>query len=208
MSLKRAVHVVDDDPMVLASTARLLAAHDYVVATYPTAEAFLANSAAATGCVVLDVRLPGLDGPALQDRLRTLRPALAIVFITGHGGVELSVRAMKKGAVSFLQKPFRPDAMLEAVEEALQLSQDRQDRAARKAELDRLFARLTKREAQVLALVLQEKLNKQIAFELGVAEKTVKVHRARAIKKIEASSLIDAVRLSAERQALSSEPGA
>ena len=190
------VFVVDDDAALRESLADLFASVDLRVATFASAADFLRGVAAdAAGCLVLDVRLPGLSGLDFQADLAKSNIRLPIVFITGHGDIPMTVRAMKAGAVEFLTKPFRDQDLLEAVQRALEL--DRVGREQRRS-LDALRARfqsLTPREQEVIAFVSAGLLNKQIADELGVSEITVKVHRGNAMRKMQATSLADLMRM-------------
>jgi FixJ family two-component response regulator len=189
------VSVVDDDALVLRSLGRLLRSAGFTVRTYPSPQAFLAQgSGDAPGCVVLDLSMPGLSGLDLQQALASSPDPRPVVFISGRGDVPSSVAAMKAGAVDFLVKPFDEQALLAAVRSAVE-----QDRAARTAreELSLIGCRvaaLTPREREVLSRVVDGKLNKQIAAELGTAEKTVKVHRARMMRKMGVGSIAGLVR--------------
>jgi len=191
------VYVVDDDESVRRSLARLLRSAGLTAETFPSAQAFLDRELPdRTACLVLDVRLPGLSGLDLQGALTQTERIVPIVFITGHGNVPMSVQAMKSGAVDFLQKPFEEDQLLAAIERALARC-----RAARAERTDRMvvqrrFDTLTPRERQVLGLVVAGRLNKQIAADLGAAEKTIKIHRGRVMRKMEASSVAELVRMS------------
>ena len=190
------VYVVDDDPSVRRALSRLVRSVGLPVETFPTAKAFLdAPLSDQPACLVLDVRLPGPSGLDLQSALREARRPLPIVFITGHASVSTSVRAMKGGAVDFLQKPFNDQELLDCIQRAIETSRRQRADQAEQAELGQRHAALTGRERQVLALVVTGMLNKQIAWELGIAEKTIKVHRARVMDKMRASSVADLVRL-------------
>jgi FixJ family two-component response regulator len=190
------VFVVDDDASVRKSLARLVSDAGYTVETFASAREFLARPpSAGPSCVVLDVRMPGLTGLDLQHTLASAAHEIPIIFITGHGDISMSVKAMKAGAVDFLTKPFAGKDLLEAIQRAV--TKDRQDiRAeARTDEIRERVHLLTPRESQVFALVVTGMLNKQIAAELGVGEKTVKVHRARVMEKMRAGSVAELVRL-------------
>lgn len=196
MSDTPVIHLIDDDPSVRRALGRLLAAAGHRCEAHASAEAFLARQPdAAPGCAVIDLQLPGASGFDLQARLAELEPTLPLIFLTGHGDIPASVRAMKGGAVDFLTKPVESAALLAAIATALE--RGRALRAVRTAEagVDARLARLTPREREVLDRVVEGRLNKQIAVELGVAEKTVKVHRARAMHKLEARTVADLVRL-------------
>jgi FixJ family two-component response regulator len=190
------VFVVDDDRSVRQGITRLLESRDIRAETFDTAEAFLAAPRPdAPACLVLDVRLPGLSGLELQDLLNRTAATIPTIFITGHGDVPLSVQAMKHGALEFLIKPFRSEQLVDSVRHALE--HDRAQRAARAADGDlrRRVGALTPREREVLDLLVAGCLNKQIASQLGIAEITVKVRRARVMRKMRASSLVDLVRM-------------
>ncbi|HMR33656.1 MAG TPA: response regulator [Geminicoccaceae bacterium] len=196
------VHLVDDDPAVLRALRRLLAAAGHACEAWETAEAFLAGPVStAVGCVVIDLQLPGADGLDLQARLAERDDLLPVIFLTGRGDIGASVRAMKGGAVDFLTKPVEPEALLAAIATALERC--REKRAAREAgaSVAERFARLTPREREVLDMVVEGRLNKQIAGDLGVAEKTVKVHRGRVMEKLGVRSIADLVRLVVGRRA-------
>lgn len=190
------VHLVDDDASVRRALRRLLAAAGHRCETYDSAEAFLERPVDdVPGCAVIDLQLPGASGLDLQTRLSELDMDLPLIFLTGRGDVPTSVRAMKHGAVDFLTKPVEPEALLAAIAAALQ--RDRRIRAERdvQASIAERLMRLTAREQEVLEMVVEGWLNKQIAGDLGVAEKTVKVHRARVMQKLEVRTIADLVRL-------------
>jgi FixJ family two-component response regulator len=190
------VFVVDDDPSVRKSLARLLGSAGYRTESFASAQEFLARGTdSGPACLVLDLQLPGPSGLDLQESLASSGAPLPIVFITGHGDIPASVKAMKGGAVDFLPKPFQAEALLGAVSKALERdAAARRERAESSALASRIRA-LTPRERQVFALVATGKLNKQIAAELGTSEKTVKVHRGRVMQKLSVSSLAELVRL-------------
>jgi FixJ family two-component response regulator len=195
------IFVVDDDEAVARALARLLRADGWRVKTFGSAEAFLAaRDSEASGCLVLDVNLPGLDGLALQRQLRDTGEALPIVFLTGHGDIPMSVRAIKAGAADFLTKPVDGDALTGAIRAAIE-----QHTAQRRSHIDnaairRRFETLTAREREVLAEVVAGKLNKQIAFDLGIVEQTVKYHRARIMARMQAKSVAELMHLVARAQ--------
>lgn len=193
---RRTVYVVDDDASVRKSFGRLLRLAGYQVEAFASADEFLAHPLSIEpGCLLLDLKMPGRNGLELQEALVAARKSIPIIFVTGHGDIAASVRAMKGGAVDFLTKPYSAEDLLEAVARAM--TKDKRDRRER-AELTDLESRaraLSPREAQVLRLVVRGLLNKQVAAELGITEKTVKVHRARVMHKMRADSMADLVRM-------------
>jgi FixJ family two-component response regulator len=190
------VFVVDDEESVRKSLSRLIRSAGMTARTFPTAEAFLAEShTVPASCLVLDVRLPGLNGLQLQEALNRKGYPLAIIFITGRGDVPTSVRAMKAGAVDFLLKPFAGDELLDAIRRAVGRTRDAVAKQAEFAEIQRRYDSLTPREREVFSLVVTGLLNKQVAGELGAAEKTIKIHRGRVMMKMQTHSLADLVRM-------------
>jgi FixJ family two-component response regulator len=193
---KSIVFVVDDDPLVRDSVADLLDLAGFTVRTFGSATNFLQSGHPdLPACLILDVELPGLSGLDLQVELTKSGVDMPIVFLTGRGDIPMSVRAMKRGAVEFLTKPFRKQELLEAVEEALLRDRESRTRRAETAELEKRLRTLTPRERQVLALVVTGLLNKQIAGELGTTEETIKVHRGRVMSKMAAGSLAELVQM-------------
>ena len=191
------VYVVDDDPSVLRSLERLLRSAGFDFRTFTSAREFLdAPHPDVPACLILDVQMPGVSGLELQNRLAEKGFFFPIIFVTGHGTVPISVQAMKAGAVDFLLKPFDTGDLLDAVSRALE--KDRVGRRDRKElrQLQERLKSLTPREYQVLGVVIAGMLNKQIAFDLGTTEKTIKVHRGRIMEKMGAKSLADLVRFS------------
>ena len=190
------VYVVDDDETVRRSLARLVRSAGLKVDTFASAQAFLEHKGQnRPSCLVLDVRLPGLSGLDLQAAMGQSQRAMPIIFITGRGNVPMTVRAMKGGAQDFLEKPFDDQELLDAIQRALARSQEARAEDAERADIERRLATLTPRERQVLELVVAGMLNKQIAGELGAAEKTIKVHRGRVMKKMQADSVAGLVRM-------------
>jgi FixJ family two-component response regulator len=199
MTERAVIHIVDDDSSLLAAIERLLLAAGYSVRTYASAGEFLLDPPpGAPGCLLLDVRLPGPSGLDLQDALRRRDVGLPVVFLTGHGDLPTGVRAMKAGAVDFLTKPVERETLLAAVAKALEV--DRVQRAARSAalELRSRFGQLTPREREVFDLIVAGRLNKQIASELGIAERTVKAQRAQVMTKLGAANPAELGRIAAQ----------
>ena len=190
------VFVVDDDPAVLKGLSRLMRAARLEVATFNSPQEFLErHDPNVPGCLVLDLSMPGLNGLELQEVLTTKGAAVPIIFLTGHGDVPTSVKAMKRGALDFLTKPVNDDDLLQAVHAAIE--KDRIARQAR-AEVDDILQRLatlTPREREVLTHVVSGQLNKEIAQDLGTVEQTIKVHRARVMEKMKVDSVAELVRL-------------
>jgi FixJ family two-component response regulator len=188
------VFVVDDDAAVRRALGRLLRSAGYQPETFSSAEHFLKGSHLADpGCILVDIKLPGLNGLELQQTLIDAKLHFGIVFITGQGDVPMSVRAMKAGAVDFLSKPFNDEELLQAVAQALNNSRREQSEQEEAAEILTRLSTLTAREREVLGHVVAGQLNKQVAADLGVVEKTIKVHRARLMDKMGTSSLAELV---------------
>src|SRR5580700_1954162 len=190
------VHIIDDDDAVRDSLALLLDAAGITVRTYDSAIKFLAVARGlADGCVLTDVRMPDLDGLALQRRLTDLGVTLPLIVMTGHGDVPIAVAALKAGAADFLEKPFDDERLIAAVRAALTVSQQVQRQAAAMAHIATRIASLTRREREVLDLLVAGKPNKTIAYDLGASPRTVEVHRARVMEKMGARSLAELVRM-------------
>jgi RNA polymerase sigma factor (sigma-70 family) len=190
------VYVVDDDPSVRSTLKFLLSTVGLKVESYDSADSFLCGKPPdVPSCLVLDVRLPGLSGLDFQRELAARNIHIPIVFVTGHGDIPMSVRAMKAGAVEFLTKPYRDQDLLDAIRIALERDRDRREKEKEATELNQCFDSLTPRERKVISMVALGMLNKQIAAELGTAENTVKVHRSRAMEKMHAQSLADLVKM-------------
>jgi RNA polymerase sigma factor (sigma-70 family) len=190
------VFVVDDDPAMRNSLRWLIESVGLAVAAYATAEEFLERyDPRRPGCLVLDVRMPGMSGLDLQDDLAQRRITIPTIVITGHAEVAMAVRAVKAGAIDFIPKPFSDQLLLDRIRQAL--DQDRRDREARELESDvaRRVSHLTQREREVMDLIVAGKANKEVAAELGLSPKTVEVHRAHVMEKMQVASLADLVRV-------------
>ena len=196
MSAASLVFVVDDDPSVRSSLKFLLSTVGLQAETFDSADSFLHRQPPdIPSCLVLDVRLPGLSGLDFQRELAARNISIPIVFLTGHGDIPMSVRAMKAGAVEFLTKPFRDQDLLDAIRVALDRDRARRKQDNEVAALRQRFDSLTSREQEVVSRVVAGMLNKQIAAELGTAESTVKVQRSRAMEKMQASSLAELIKM-------------
>ncbi|MCF7907434.1 MAG: response regulator [Candidatus Omnitrophica bacterium] len=191
------VFIADDDPSVRKSLERLIKSAGFKVEAFASSEEFLQRKIhkGAPACLVLDVRMPGLSGIDLQGELVRKGILLPIIFITGHGSIPMSVKAMKNGAVDFLPKPFGEEELLSAIDRAIEKCGQMQKNDAEKAKIQRRVKTLTPREYECLRWVITGMLNKQIAPRLGVTEKTIKVHRGRLMHKMQAVSVADLVRL-------------
>ena len=190
------VYVVDDDSSVREAIKSLIRSVGLRVETFGTAQEFLHSARPdAPGCVVLDVRLPGLSGLDLQRELAAHGIYLPVIFITGHGDIPMSVRAMKAGALEFLTKPFRDQDLLDAIQQALERDRSARQQRSETAEVRERFDSLTAREREVMGLVVSGLLNKQIAGELGTSEVTIKIHRSQVMKKMGAGSLAELVKM-------------
>jgi FixJ family two-component response regulator len=198
------VFVVDDEPAVRISLERLLRSIGLEARTYASAQEFLHSERPdAPACLVLDIRLPGLSGLELQQELAAASVDLPIIFVTGHGDIPMSVRAMKAGAVEFLTKPFREQDLLEAIQRGIGRNRITRQQSAELQTLQRRYALLTPREREVFPRVASGLLNKQVAAELGASEKTIKVHRGQVMQKMKAESLAHLIQM-AEKLHLSS----
>jgi FixJ family two-component response regulator len=193
------VYVIDDDAGARTAIQSLLESVGLRAATFGSAQEFLASRRPdAPACLVLDVRLPGVSGLDFQRDLAARNIAIPIIFITGHGDIHMSVEAMKAGALEFLTKPFRGQALLDAIQKALERDRAARHEQSRVAQLHQRLATLTPREREVMQLVISGLLNKQIAGELGASERTVKIHRGQVMRKMQAESLPDLVRMAAK----------
>ena len=190
------VFVIDDDPSMRLALEDLVSTVGLEVRAFAAPQEFLQSKPPdAPGCLVLDVRLPGMSGLTLQKELAKEGLALPVIFITGHGDIPMSVRAMKAGAVEFLTKPFHDQDLLDAIHTAIECDRKRRREAVRLAELRERFATLSERERQIMTLVVIGRPNKQIAAELTLSEMTVKVHRGQVMRKMVARSLPELVRM-------------
>ena len=199
MSAGATIHVVDDDALFRNSVARLLRASGYHTAIYESADDFLTKRPQnEVGCILLDLQMAGVNGFELQERLIKVGNALPIIFLTAHGDIGASVHAIKAGAEDFLPKPVSGEALLQCVERALARNADQRRQNDRLSAMRRLVASFTPREAEVFALVVKGKLNKQIAHELGTTVRTIKAHRHAVMTKLDVKSLAEAVSI-AER---------
>ncbi len=190
------VFVVDDDPDVRDSLSVLLSSADFQVETFDSARAFLASDGLGrAGCLVADVRMPDMDGLELQEELGKRKSKLPVIIITGHGDVPLAVRAMKAGAVDFLEKPFEEERLIAAIRRAMTANSEMQSQAKAVEIVSARIAQLTGREREVLSLVVAGRANKEIARALNISPRTVEIHRAHVMEKMEADSLAELVRL-------------
>ena len=193
---KGTVYVVDDDEAVRDSLQWLLEGKDYRVRCFESAESFLSRyDAREVACLIVDIRMGGMTGLELQSRLIEVGSPLPIVFITGHGDVPMAVDSMKKGAMDFIQKPFKEDQLVTLVERMLDQAKDSFAEFQSAASRDALMARLTLREAQVLERIVAGRLNKQIADDLGISIKTVEAHRANIMEKLNANTVADLLKI-------------
>ncbi len=190
------VFIVDDDPAIRFAMQALMDSVNLRHEIFPSGDEFLAAvSDHRPGCLVLDIRMPGLGGLELQQELINRGNELPIIFITGHGDVPMAVEAMQKGAIDFIQKPFRDQDLLDRIRDALKTDEQRRTQQQKHSEVADRVARLTKREREVFDLVVTGKPNKVIAYELGVSQRTVEIHRARVMEKMQARSLADLVKM-------------
>ncbi len=190
------IFVVDDDEDVRSSLQALLEAEGFAAESFESASAFLASDAAARpGCLIADIRMPDMDGLELQEELVRRKIGLPVIVVTGHGDVPLAVRAMKAGALDFLEKPYDEAVLLSSVQRALAESEQSSERAAAARQAETRLATLTERERQVLDLLTAGRPNKVIAYELDISPRTVEIHRARVMEKMRARSLAELVRM-------------
>ena len=190
------VFIVDDDEAVRDSLQTLLEAAGHRVRSFASGSEFLAAMPSSEeGCLIIDVRMPGIGGLDVQERLRVAGIALPVIVITGHGDVSLAVEAMKIGAADFFEKPFNDDQLVASVRAALQQRQDQTKRGAERTEIEHRISKLSAREKDVLAGLIEGRANKQIAFDLGISPRTVEIYRANLMNKMQADSLSDLVRM-------------
>ena len=194
---KGTIFVIDDDPLVLKGVERLLKSVGYFTETFPSAKEFLASDYRSEGpaCLVLDVKMPGLSGFDLQEEISAASYAMPIIFITGHGDIPSSVRAMKKGAVDFLSKPFEDQDLFDAISVALKKDSKNRSVLSERENIQQRLDQLTLREYEILTFVITGVLNKQIAKTLNISEKTVKAHRAKVMAKMGVNSVAELVRI-------------
>lgn len=194
MSDDAIVFIVDDDEAVRQSTAWLVESIGLKVTTFTSADEFLEKYNNEPGCIVMDVRMPGMSGLEAQEEMKTRGMSLPLIFITGHGDVPMAVRALKRGAFDFIEKPFNDQLLLDAVQRGLKNNSEAMESLVQNESIDRRISSLTPREHEVMMRVTEGKPNKVIAHELNVSIKTVEVHRARMMEKMEASSVAQLVK--------------
>jgi RNA polymerase sigma factor (sigma-70 family) len=198
------VFIVDDDQAVARSLRWLIETVRLKVETFASAQAFLDGyDSSKPGCLVLDVRMPGMSGLDLQEHLAAQRIHVPIIFITGHGDVQMAVRAVQSGAFDFVEKPFNDQDLLDRIQKAIVFDAGQRDKNTQRVQLQTLFASLTPREREVLDLVAEGMSNKAIANSLGLSAKTVEVHRAKMMEKMQAHSVADLVKMAMQNQAVS-----
>ena len=190
------LYIIDDDPSVLRSLCALVSSHGMEPHPFGSAEAFLENlEPDQPGCVLLDIKMPGMSGLQLQSKLADQGTNFPVIILTGHGDVPAAVQAMKNGAIDFIEKPLNVDSLLRSIAEATALLNNQPLQSIPKNEVLKRVARLTKREREVLDHLVLGKINKQIAVDMGISQRTVEIHRARLQKKMEANGLADLIRM-------------
>ena len=193
------VYVVDDDEAIRHSLELLIGAMGLRVRVFPDAASFLEIfEPTLRGCIVADLSMPGMNGLDMQERLNALQCRMPIIFLSGHGDVPAAVRALQKGAVDFLEKPFNPKLLLERIEQAIETDSELSAAAEKSAKIAARMAQLTAREREIMGLVADGKSSKIIALDLGISERTVELHRSRMMKKMSARSVADLVRMISE----------
>ena len=208
MATASTIFIVDDDEDVRISLRTLLEAEGFAAETFESAMAFLASDAPTRrGCLIADIRMPDMDGLALQEELVRRKTELPVIVVTGHGHVPLAVRAMKAGAVDFLEKPYDEEVLLASIRRALAEAEEDSERSALAHKAEARIASLTEREREVLDLLAAGKANKVIAYELDISPRTVEIHRARVMEKMRAKSLAELVRMVVAIGARGSESG-
>ena len=195
MTARPQIMIVDDDAGVRDSLQVLLESSGFSVTTFESAKAFLDGLPVAAGCLIADIRMPGMDGLALQEEIVRRGIALPVIIMTGHGDVPLAVRAMKAGAIDFIEKPFNQGHLLEAIKNALHAGESRRGQDAESKAAREQIAQLTPRERDVLEQLLAGRANKVAAFELGISPRTIEIHRAHIMSKLSARNLSSVVRI-------------
>lgn len=190
------VFIIDDDDEVRNALRRLMVSIGLNVAVFASANEFLEQfDAEVPGCILLDVRMPGMSGLALQEHLQTFPVSPPVIIITGHGDVPMAVQAIQNGAIDFIQKPFNDQLLLESIHKAIEIDARQRGKASRKAEIQQRINLLTVRETEVMEQVVSGKRNKVIAFDLGITQSTVEAHRAKVMEKMQAKTLSDLMRM-------------
>ncbi|MFO6424482.1 response regulator transcription factor [Motilimonas sp. KMU-193] len=189
------IYIIDDDESIREMLEMMVASVGHQFRSYSDGQQFLDNFEEQHGCILLDIRMPGLSGMVVQDRLNELNALLPIIFITGHGDIAMAVEAMQKGAFDFMEKPFREFELLEKIDKALAQDKEQRHDLTKKHEIDERIASLTKREREIMDLVAQGHANKVIAIDLNIAQGTVEIHRSRIMTKMKARSLAQLMRM-------------
>jgi two-component system response regulator FixJ len=197
MEIKPSVYLIDDDPGIQDSVRRLLKSVGLPLQTFTTAQEFLEkyDPATSVGCLVLDIRMPGMSGLELQQRLRERGDDMPIIIVSGHADVPMTVRAIKAGAVDFLEKPYNEQVLLDRIQDAIQQDVERRTEQTERGEIERRMKTLTPREREVLDLLVSGKPNKTIASDLNISRKTLDIHRGKVLQKMEAETVADLVRM-------------